>query len=161
MPFPNERTYSYDVALQLSDEGAVYKTTGFAQVTGVPAAIDLQSNTGVVPKQQALINAAVIVDVTAIKISAGNETYKLLVLLSNDIAFGPGNVEQAGEIMLGKGVARDGSNMMDSVTGRYEIMFSNQVAGNFYQYAALYLIIGGTAPTITMQDAFIAVLPGL
>jgi hypothetical protein len=158
MPFPNERTYSFDANLQLSDNAAAYTATGFAQVGGANGILDLQGNQGTSPKQQARIDAVAVCDVTAIKTSSGNETYKLMVLVSNDPAFGAGNVEQAGEIMLGAGAARDGIDMITSVTGRYEIMFSTNIAGSIYEYAALYLVIGGTTPTISIES-FLAVLP--
>jgi hypothetical protein len=158
MSFPNDRTYSFDANLQLSDNAAAYTATGFAQVGGANGILDLQGNQGTSPKQQARIDAVAVCDVTAIKTSSGNETYKLMVLVSNDPNFGVGNVEQAGEIMLGAAASRDGTNMLVSVTGRYEIMFSNNVAGAIYEYVALYLVIGGTTPTINIQS-FIAVLP--
>ena len=170
MSFPNQRTYSFDVNAQLSDNAAAYTATGYAQAGGADGIVDLGGNQGVTvtlpaiddistyTPQQARIDAVLIADVTAIKISAGNESYKLMALVSNDPAFGAGNVEQAGEIMVGKGASRDGVNMKDSVVGRYEIPFTNNIAGSIYQYVKLYLVIGGTAPTINVTS-FVAVMP--
>lgn len=157
MAFPSDRTYAFDANLLLSDNAAAYAATGFAQVGGAQAILDLGGNQGTVPLQQARIDAVAVIDVTAIKISAGNETYKLMMLISNDPGFGAGKVEMAGEIMVGKGVSRDGINMIDSVIGRYELPFVTQIAGVLYEYAALYLVIGGTAPSVSLS-AFVAVL---
>ena len=52
----------------------------------------------------------------------------------------------------GAGVTKTG------VTGRYELMFTNNVAGNFYQYVKLYLVLTGTTPILGLE-AFVAVLP--
>lgn len=156
MSFPNDRTYSFDANLQFSD-GVALTATGFTQVGAANSVIDLGGNQGVTPLQQARIDAVAVLDVSAIDIASSNETYKIMVLGSNDPGMATGNV-CLGEMTLGKGASIDGINMADSVIGRYEIMFSNQVAGSIYQYAAVYGILGGTTPSITILG-FIAVLP--
>jgi hypothetical protein len=80
-----------------------------------------------------------------------------LLLASNDPGFGAGSVEQVGGITLGKGASRDGLNMRDSVVGTYEIPFATQVAGNTYEFLALYLVVAGTAPSITL-GAYISII---
>lgn len=152
-----DRTYSFDANLQLSDNSAAYGATGFAQVGGAQGLIDLGGNQGTTPKQQARTDAALVLDVTAIKTSSGNETYKVILLGSNDPAFGAGNVEMLGEIMLGAAASRDGINMLTSTTGRYELFFTNEQANVKYEYLTLYLVIGGTTPTINLL-AFVGVL---
>lgn len=156
MSFPNDRTYSFDKNLELSD-GGTYTATGFLQVGAANAILDLGGNQGTSPVQQARIDAVAVIDVTAIDISSGNETYKLMLLGSNDPAMGTGNV-CLGEMTLGKGTSIDGINMADSVIGRYELMFCTNVAGSLYEFIALYLIAGGTTPSVTIE-AFVAVLP--
>ena len=61
-------------------------------------------------------------------------------------------------MLLGKGASLDGLNMADSVTGRYELLFSTNQAGSIYQYVGFYLVAGGTTPSITIEG-FCAVLP--
>lgn len=170
MAFPNMRTYSFDANSLLSDNSAAYIATGFAQAFGADGIIDFGGNQGATvtlpaiadvvtqTPQQPRIDAQLVADIPAIKTSAGNETYKLLLLVSNDPAFGAGNVEQAAGIMLGKGASRDGINMKDSVIGRIELGFTNQIEGNIYQYGKLYLVLGGTTPSINVT-AFVAVTP--
>lgn len=157
MPFPSDRTYSFDANLVLSDGLAAQTATGFAQASGANAILDLGGNQGVTPLQQARIDAVAVIDVTTLKISAGNEKYNLMILVSNDPAFGAGNVDMAAEISIGKGASRDGLNMKDSVVGRIELPFCTQVGGTLYEYAALYIVESGTLPSITVS-AFVAVL---
>jgi len=158
MAFPSDRTYSFDVNLVLADGAAAQTATGFAQANGANGIVDLGGNQGTSPVQQARIDAVAVIDVTALDISSSNESYRLSILVSNDPAFGAGNVDMAAEISLGKGGSRDGVNMKDSVVGRYEVPFCTQIAGVLYEYAALYITTGGTTPSIT-ASAFIAVLP--
>ena len=158
MSFPNDRTYSFDVNLLLADNAAAYTATGLSQVGGAQSILDMGGNQGTTPAELARVDCVAVIDVTAIKTSASNETYKLIALVSNDPAFGPGNVAMAGEIEVGFGASLDGVDMLTSTTGRYELMFSTQLAGQIYEYVALYLVLGGTAPSINIS-AFLAVLP--
>lgn len=158
MGFPNDRTYSFDVNLQLADGAAAQTASGFAQVGGANGILDLGGNQGTTPQQQARIDAVAVIDVSALKISAGNEAYRLSILVSNDPAFGAGNVDMAAEISIGKGSARDGVNMKDSVVGRIELPFCTQIGGVLYEYAALYVTEAGTSPSIQFS-AFVAVIP--
>jgi len=164
------RTYSFDANAQLSDNAAAYTATGYTQVAGVDGIIDLGGNQGAtvtlpsiadvspITPQQPRIDAYLVVDVTAIDVSSGNETYDLLLLVSNDPGFGAGTVEQAVGISLGKGASRRGINMKDSVTGRIELGFTNQIEGNIYQFGKLYAVLGGTTPSLSIA-AFVAVTP--
>jgi hypothetical protein len=161
MSFPNDRTYTPDINLFFSDNAAAYTASGYLQVGGANALIDLGGNQGTSPVQQARIDAVAVVDVTAIKTSSSNETYKLLVVVSNDPSFGvvtANSVVCAGGIELGYQGSTDVVNGATSVTGRYEVMFSTNIAGSLYEYAAVYLVTGGTNPSINI-DGFFAVLP--
>lgn len=155
MAFPNDRTYSFDVNNVLSDNAAAYTASGFVQAFGADGIVDLGGNQGTTPTQQARIDAMLIVDVTAITVS-GTQTYQLDLLLSNDPAFGSAVVNATG-VQLGKGTSLRGANAGDSVVGRYELGFTNQVAGTIYQYAKLYLT-GANTPSINIMS-YIVVLP--
>jgi hypothetical protein len=155
MSTPNDRTYVIDANLVII-ENDTKTASGFAggAAPGYPSVVDLGGNQGTSPVQQSRIGAVAVCDVTALDITSGNETYKLMVLGSNDPGLATGNV-CLGEITLGKGASIDGVNMADSVTGRYEIMFCNVVAGAYFQYVGLYVIVGGTTPSIS-YTAFVA-----
>jgi len=153
-----DRTYSFDASLMVSDNAAAYTASGFSQVGGADAKLDLGGNQATTPKQQARIDAMLVVDVTAIDVASGDEKYNLQVLGSNDTNFGAGNVEMLTEYSLGKGAVRDGVNMLDSLVGRYEIPFCTEQANVKYQFLKVRNTISGTTPSIS-YDAFVAVLP--
>jgi hypothetical protein len=155
MAFPNDRTYSYDANNTLSDNAAAYTASGYLQAYGADGVVDLGGNQGTSPVQQARIDAMAIFDVTAITVS-GTQTYQIDILLCNDPAFGS-SVVNAGGIQLGKGTSLRNALSSDSVIGRYEVGFTNQVAGTIYQYAKAYLT-GANTPSISIFS-FIAVLP--
>lgn len=155
MSFPNDRTYSFDANLEFSDNAAAYTASGYLQKGGADGVLDLGGNQGTSPAQQARIDAVAILDVTAITVS-GTQTYQIDVVLSNDPAFLTGNVIAAG-VQLGKGTSLRVSGQSDSVIGRYELGFSNQVAGTVYQFMKVYLTAANT-PSISIEG-FIAVIP--
>lgn len=159
MGFPNDRTYTFDANLQFSDAAAAYTASGYMQSGGADGVIDLGGNQGTSPAQQARIDAMAVFDVTAIDIASGNETYQIDILLSNDPAFAAANVVCGGGIQVGKGASLRGPvAQADSVIGRYELGFTNQVAGTIYEYMKIYLTAGGTTPSITVVG-FVVVLP--
>ncbi len=159
MSFPNDRTYSFDINLQLADGAIAQTATGYSQSGGVTGNIDLGGNQGASPAQQARIDACCVIDVSALNIVTGDEYYKFMLVGSTDPAFGSGNVVNLGAIEVGKGSAiPDIINGKDSVTGRLELLFCTQVAGNLMEFLQLYVVMGGTSPSIT-YTAFVAVLP--
>lgn len=153
----NDRTYVLDANNLISDNAAAYTASGFAQVGGANQTLDLGGNQGVTPTQLARIDAMMVIDVTAIDISSGNETYKLIVVGSNSAALASGVVELAA-IQIGKGTSLEITNGGDFVIGRIELGFCNQVSGNIFEFIAMQLVIAGTTPSINFQ-AYVAVLP--
>lgn len=159
MSFPNDRTYNFDINELMSDNAAAYTASQYSQVGGAPASFDSGGNQGVTPVLTARMSGVMVCDVTALDVSSTNETYKLLVAVSNDAAFGAGNVAIAGGVEIGAAsAALDQPNNVTGVIGRYEIMFTNQVAGTTYEFIRLYIAVGGTTPSINIA-ASIAVLP--
>lgn len=152
-----DRAYSFDANLLLSDNAAAYTVDGYAQVAGADGVLDLGGNQGVTPKQQARIDAACVVDITAIDIASGNETYVLRILGCNTSGFLTGVVELAA-LTLGKGASLIPATQADSVIGRYEILFCTEQANLKYEFVKLFIDVGGTTPSIALQ-AFVAVLP--
>lgn len=155
MAFPNDRTYTPDANLQVSD-GATYTANGWLTVGGSTSQLDLGGNQGQTPTLTARIDAMLVLDVTAITVS-GTQTYQFDVMLSNDASFGAGNVVMSSGIQLGKGTSLRNANSADSVTGRYEVGFTNNVAGSIYEFMQVYLTAANT-PSITVS-AFVFVLP--
>jgi hypothetical protein len=171
MSFPNQRTYAFDANMQVSDNAAAYTVSGYTQVAGADAIVDLGGNQGVTitlpaiddtstyTPQQARIDAMLVLDVTAIDISSGNETYQIDIMGSNDPNFAAAAPVCLGGIQLGKGASLRGAvAQKDSVTGRYEVPFTNNVAGAIFQFLKVFVTAGGTTPSINILS-FVAVLP--
>lgn len=171
MSFPNLRTYAFDANTQVSDNAAAYTASGYLQSGGADGIWDLGGNQGATvtlpsiadsttyTPQQARIDAMMIIDVPTIDIASGNETYQIDILVSNDPAFAAAAPVCAGGIQLGKGASLRGAvAQKDSVIGRYEVPFTNNIAGSVYQYVKVYVTAGGTSPSINIL-AFGAVLP--
>lgn len=157
MAFPNDRTYSFDIGQLVSDNAAAYTASGFLQVGGATGSIDLGGNQGVSPVQVARGDFMAVFDVTALDITSGNETYNLDIVVSNSPSFASGNAIAA-SVQFGKGASLRVANSGDSVIGRYEVGFTNQVAGTIYEFAAVFLTVAGTTPSVNILG-FIATLP--
>jgi hypothetical protein len=99
-------------------------------------------------------------DLSALDLSSTDETYKLMLLGSNDAAFGNGNVEllalrdfaaaTAGRVLATICPASDAVPETNRAASRFEIPFSNQMGVYVFRYTQLYLVAGGTTPSITL-----------
>lgn len=100
-------------------------------------------------------------DITAIDMSSGDETYKIHLFGSNDSAFGNGNVELlamhdfaaavAGRqvaTILGISPTIPPTNLSGTVMA---LPFCNLMQRIVYRYLKLYAVIGGTTPSITLS----------
>ncbi len=86
-----DRTYSFDINNAVSDGAAAYTASGYATYGGAQSVIDTGGNQNVtitlpsiansstITPQQARIDAAMIIDLTAIY-TGGTNSYKLMVL---------------------------------------------------------------------------------
>lgn len=168
-----DRSYSFDRNLVLTD-GVTLTASGY--VTGSPSGVDMGGNQNVtitlpsiadsssITPQQARADAVLVVDLTACDVSSADETYKMLVVGSNDPAFGAGKVASLGGIQLGVAGQNDIPNGITTPApaavggSRYEILFCTEQNNVKYEFVSLYIVLGGTTPSITLK-AFIAVLP--
>lgn len=145
----------------LSDNAAAYTITGFAQVGGADAVLDLGGLQSSTPKQQARTDEVLVLDVTAIDTVTGDESYNLHLLGSNDSGFGAGNVAELASFVLG-GVAGKTTigvtNSFVDVAGRYELSFSSEQANIKYQFIKLRIVCAGTTPSLSLL-AFKAEIP--
>src|SRR5947209_6170242 len=99
-----DRTFQIDANLGFADGALAQTASGYAQWMGADGLIDLGgtqnatitqatiADVASITPQQARIDAWTIIDLLAVKTSALNELYKVSVVGSNDVAFGPGNV---------------------------------------------------------------------
>lgn len=102
------------------------------------------------------------IDVTAVDVTSGDETYQLALLGSNDSAFGNGNVEllsfydiaaaSSGRViatLLGATPAIPPTGLAGMIIQR---PFTNLCCRIYYRYLKARAIIGGTTPSITLTS---------
>lgn len=142
------RVYNFDAEMQLKDAGLVAASAA-AQVGGSDQILDLGA---------ARFEGTVIVDVSAIEIASNDEEYDILVQGSNSPTFASG-IENLAQLNLGATEVRQGG-AQDSVTGRYEVFFTNQQADTTYRYLRAYTVVAGSIATGINYSAWIAPLPG-
>jgi hypothetical protein len=169
-----DRTYSVDANMFLSDGAAAVAATGYAQYAGADGIVDLGGNQNVtinlpsiadsstITPQQARIDAVVVLDVTAVT-TTGTASEKVIVVGSNDPAFGAGKTIQLGMMEFGAIASQDQTNGFvtaapNAVGGsRYEILFTSEQNNVKYQFVKIYVVIANSG-SITFK-AFVAVLP--
>jgi hypothetical protein len=101
-------------------------------------------------------------DITAIDMTSGDETYKLHLFGSQDVAFGNGNVELLAFHDLAAAVAgRQVATILGisptippaGLAGTIlQIPFTNLMQRIVYRYLRAYLVAGGTTPSITLTS---------
>jgi hypothetical protein len=101
-------------------------------------------------------------DITAVDFASADETYKLHLFGSNDVAFGNGNVEllafhDFAAATAGRQVATIlGPTPTIPPTGIagtiLQIPFTNLMQRIVYRYLRAYAVIGGTTPSITITS---------
>lgn len=169
-----DRTYSFDANMALSDGAAAITASGYAQYGGADGIVDLGGNQNVtitlpsiadsttLTPQQARIDAVCVLDLTAVT-TTGTASEKVIVVGSNDPAFGAGKTIQLGMMEFGAIASQDQPNGFVTAAppaiggSRYEIPFSSEQNNVKYQYVKIYVVIANSG-SITFK-AFIAVLP--
>ncbi|PYE25090.1 hypothetical protein C8J32_10443 [Rhizobium sp. PP-CC-3A-592] len=138
-----KRTYNIDIELLLADGAAAVTADGVSQVASANVSKELGPGR---------FEGVLIVDVSAVKTTAGDEVYNLLLQGSADNTFA--TKETVAQYTLGAGAARPGAPITSPI-GRYEIPFTTEQHDNEYRWLRLYTDVVGTAPSITLK-AFIA-----
>lgn len=169
-----DRTYSFDANAGLSDGAVAITASGYAQYAGADGIMDLGGNQSVtitlpsiadvttITPQQARIDAVLVVDVTAVT-TTGTASEKLIIVGSNDPAFGAGKTTQLGMMEFGAIASQEQPNGFvtaapNAVGGsRYEIPFCSEQNNVKYEYVKVYVVIANSG-SITFK-AFVAVLP--
>lgn len=100
------------------------------------------------------------IDISALDLSSNDETYRIFLLGSNDAAFGNGNVEilaaqdwaaaTAGRLIATIAPASVAVPTTGKSASRYTIPVTNQRGIFVFRYLQLYLVAGGTTPSITL-----------
>lgn len=143
----SQRDFTYDHAMLLKDAGLVAADAA-ATVSAAARVLDLGA---------ARLDARVIVDISAIEVATGDERYDINAQFSSSATFASDVVQGAG-ISVGDSSTIPGQSA-DTVVGRYEFAFSNEVNGTTYRYMRLYTNVTGTIATGINYTAFVAKLP--
>lgn len=127
-----------DVNLRLKSTGAITASAA-CQVDGSAQILDVG---------QAEFAGMVEIDVSALKITANDETYDIVMQGSSDSDFGTAaNIVELGGIHLGAKEIKRTDSDADDATGRYLLPFINIRNGTTYRYLRLYMVVGGTSPS--------------
>ena len=143
---------TFDVNLELHDGAAATTSSGAGQVDGGAAYIDLETG-GVSghkkPHVPVMRDAAAVFDISAIKVSAGDETYRLVVEGSDNTDFSTGDEEVLAEIEVGDAAAVEGDQ--DGIVGRRIVPITSlgKATNTPYRYVRARWVLGGTSPSIT------------
>lgn len=140
----------FDAMLDLSGGAQTLTATGYM---GSP-------NT--VPWGAGRVGGIMAIDVSAIDVSSGDETYKFHLFGSNDNSFGNGNVELlAFHDLAAAAAVRQVATILGAspaippsgLTGTMIYLpFLNLMQRITYQYLRGYVVIGGTTPSITFRS---------
>ncbi|MET3299687.1 hypothetical protein ABIE86_005181 [Bradyrhizobium diazoefficiens] len=105
-----------------------------------------------------MMHGLMVLDISNLKVSATDESYKFALLGSNDAAFANGNVELLAfhdfgvrqfSPLLGATPAIPPTGLAGSLI---YLPFSNLMQRIVYRYARGYVAIAGTAPTVTFRS---------
>jgi hypothetical protein len=143
-----QRTYNLDIQLLLKDAGLVAASAA-ATVGGSAQILDMGA---------ARFDGVVVIDVTAVEIGTGDETFTIIVQGSNSASFASG-IQNLGMIDVGANATGRPGGAIDSLVGRYELMLTNEQADVTYRYIRIYTKVGGTIATGVNYTAYLTTLP--
>jgi hypothetical protein len=130
----NQKDFTFDYEHRLKDAGAIAASAA-AQVGGADKIVDLGAGR---------VDARVIVDITAVEVDTGNEKYQLMVQFSTSPTFASG-VWNGTALILGD--STQSLESADTVVGRRELPFTNEINGTVYRYMRMYTFVAGTIAT--------------
>jgi hypothetical protein len=139
-----QKNYTFDKSLQLKDDGLVAASAA-AEVASVAKILDLGDGR---------VDAVVVLDISAIEVASGDESYHIEAQFSNDSAFGSTNIVGS---VLKTGDSSVNFGSVDTVVGRYELPVTNEFAGTRYRYMRLYTRIAGAIATGINYTGWLAV----
>jgi hypothetical protein len=129
--------FTYDDALSLKDAGLVAAS----------------ADGDILDIGDGLVDALLVIDMSACEIATGNEIYTVSLEASNVAAMTSGSVCLAKKVFGNLVVPMDGAL---STAGRYVVPFRNEEGGTTYRYVRLSTLVAGTIETGINFSAFIA-----
>ncbi len=125
--------YAYDTTLVLKPSGAITASSSL-QATGGAAGTIVDLGAG-------FVEGNVIIDVSALTVTAGNAAVVYVTGTVSDSTFGTDTniVELCASPLMGDVAARlTDANAADDTTGRYVVPFRNEKFGQLYRYIRIY-----------------------
>jgi hypothetical protein len=99
-----------------------------------------------------------VVDVSALEVATGDESYDIVLQGSPDAAFGTAaNIQDLMAFNLGAATPKRTDSDKADVTGRYVLPFRNEFGGTTYRYLRIYTVVAGTIATGINYAAWLAV----
>lgn len=135
-----------------------YDATGLLKDAGLVAATAAGTVGGVAKIYDAgygRINAQAVLDVSAIEVGTGDESFIVIIQGSTDAAFGS-NVVNLAQAQFGHISTFPGGASVQPTAGRYEVAVWNEVNGTLYRYLRIYTVVAGTIATGINYKAFLA-----
>jgi hypothetical protein len=133
----------------------------FASAQTLTATGFVNNSNAVLDLQPGRFMGMLALDITALDITSGNETYQLSLLGSNDNTFGNGNVDllafhdfaaaPAGRIIPTLLAASPTIPDAGRAGSLIAIPFTNIMQGFIYRYLKLDAVLAGTTPSITLS----------
>ena len=133
-----ETQYTLDVDLELEDGAAAITADGAGS-----AILDLDSTA---PRTR----GDIVLDVSAMDITTGDETYTIMAQGSSSATFAS-TIQELACIRVGDGSAISSTIDVNDSTGRFVLPFINERNGTSYRYLRLYVDVAGTTPSITFK----------
>ncbi len=134
--------------------------TATGYINNTTAVLDLGGGSGSTAGAGRMVGMLAL-DISAMDVTSGDETYALALLGSNDSAFGNGNCELLAyhdfaaaasgrtiATICGISLAVPPTSLNSTIMG---IPFTNLMQGYIYRYLKLYAVIAGTTPSITLS----------
>lgn len=128
--------YVFDASLQLKDSYAVTASAA-GQVASANQILDIGTGR---------VDGVAIVDISALDVSSGDESYGVEIQGSSAADFSSDVVVYSEKVF---GDSTTSHDTVDSVVGRYEIPFTNNQAGVLRRYLRTFTRVAGTTPSIT------------
>jgi hypothetical protein len=130
--------YTYDEATKIRAAGAAITATETGSIV-----LDLGD--------AAILEADLVVDVTAIDVATGDEAYTLILQGSSDLGFGTAaNIGVLAMQKIGGATGASPQGTADTL-GRFVIPFRNERNGKTYRYIRLQTVLAGTTPSLTFR----------
>jgi len=90
------------------------------------------------------VDARLIFDITAAEVATGNESYRVQVQVSSSSSFATDVWNVAGVQLGDSSVSLE---TVDTVAGRRELAFTNEINGTVYRYIRVHFVVAGTIDT--------------